>query len=100
MAFLYTLEFDELEKDANGVIAQLPGVPALAQTRTDFNSTTAGPTFTAQTKYVRLIADAACIIEWGGGQGTAGSCHYLPANTYEYVAVQPSSTFWVWDGTT
>ena len=100
MAFLYTLEFDELEKDANGQVIQVAGVPALAQTRTDFNSATAGPTFNSRTRFVRVVADTACLLEFGGGEATAGSAVYLPANAYEYFAVQPSATLHVWDGTT
>lgn len=100
MAFLYTLEFDSLGRDAAGQYMQLGHTPPIAQTRTDFNGSTAGPTFGSNTKFVRLCSDTACVLEWGGGDATAGSAHYLPANTYEYIEVRASTSFTVWDGST
>jgi hypothetical protein len=100
MAFLYVLEFDSLGRDAAGQYMQLAKLKPIAQTRTDFNSSTAGPTFNSSTKFIRLVSPSNCIIEWGGGDATAGSAHYLPGGVVEYVEIGGATTFAVWDGST
>jgi hypothetical protein len=93
MSSVFLTEFDELVITDNGI----PPFGKLDSTTT-FQTVTIGcsasATFQKTTKFIRVVADASCIIEYTApGAGSAVQVAFLAASGHgEYFGVDPEGT--------
>ena len=100
MANLHILEFDKLEKDAKGNVVPIPRMPPVTDQRVVFTSAALSAAFQSKTKFVRLIADAACYVKFGSGPTAAETNSYIAANVAEYFSVISGQKVSAYDGST
>jgi hypothetical protein len=88
MATLWIAEFSGVAAVGSSV-TQAPIVPPVAQQAVTFTTSVASAEFSANTQLVRIVADAACHIVFGGGtpSATTGSAIRLAAGAAEFFAI-------------
>lgn len=92
MAKIWITELSELPRMAmadgpvNGQCAQLPPV---AEQVVIFTTTTQSAAFNASTRFVRVVADAACHVAVGGNPTATTSTMKLAADSAGYFGVLP-----------
>jgi len=87
MANLYVREYVSPRND--NAVLPAPTEPAQADQKVAFTTSTASAAFGVKTKYVRLIADADCHIQFGESPTATTSSALMKANTVEYFCVHP-----------
>lgn len=63
---------------------------AIAYQKKTIGTVVTSDAFNARTKYIRVVADAACYIKSGANATTSHT--YIPANVPEYFEVSPGDT--------
>ena len=86
-------EYVDVEDDRTPV-AQEPA--AVTQTVT-YTTAASSSAFHANVKFIRIVCDAKAHFVFGGGTATANS-PYFPADTPEYLAVEPGDSVSLYDG--
>lgn len=90
MAILYVSEYAELAKNSLGVAAQAPQEPALEQQAVTFTSgETDSAAFNANTKFIRVVSDTNCFVQFGATPTAADGddSTYLVANVEYFFGV-------------
>jgi hypothetical protein len=99
MAKLYITEFAGTAYQP-GNATQAPLVPPIAEQAVTFTTTTASAAFNNATRLVRLVADAACRIEWGTAPTADANNMLMAANAPEFFVLQGTGLkVAVYDGT-
>jgi hypothetical protein len=83
MAKLYITEFSGVGQ-LPGATTQAPIVPPIAEQAVTFTTSTASSEFNTRTQLVRLVADAACRIEWGTAPTADANNMYMAAGAAEF----------------
>lgn len=99
MAILYISEYSRLGGDADGHIVAVGFEPATEQTPVTFTTSTASAAFGADTKFIRVQADAGCFIAFGAAPTATTSSKPLTADTPEYFGVIGGQKVAAYDGT-
>jgi hypothetical protein len=99
MAKLYITEFSGVGYEP-GAATQAPKIPPIAEQAVTFTTSTQSAAFNASTTMVRLIADAACRIEWGTNPSADANNMMMAANAAEFFVLQGTGLkLAVYDGT-
>jgi len=96
MATLWISEYQDMG-NAGGGIAQLAKEPGVTSQTVTYTTATASTAFNGDTRFIRVIADAAVYLNFAG-TATAASL-YIPSGQVEYFAVNAGSTVSAYDGT-
>lgn len=88
MATLHITEFVSQGQDGRDFLAPIAQIPPLAQQAVTISGTSAqSATLNAATKLVRVIADAACTLEFGTSPTATASSMRLEAGSAEYFGI-------------
>lgn len=91
MAYLYITELKSLRKDRNGLVPQICALPPIAEQRVAIGGTSAqSAALNAETRMVRVIADAICSVAVGPNPTATTSTMRLAADSVEYFFVNPT----------
>lgn len=89
-----TLNVTEFQDGAVlGSKVQAAGVGSKISQNVTFTTTTQSSAFAETTTLVRVIADAACYVDFGTNPTAAAGDIYLPANTAEYFGVPKGAAY-------
>jgi hypothetical protein len=98
MASLHITEYTRLSSVRPGgsaPVAEEPGTDQIVSYTTSTQSTA----FAADTRFVRLIADAKAHIVFGANPTATANSKYITADTPEYFGVNPGDEVAAYDGT-
>jgi hypothetical protein len=85
----YISEFGVLGTSNNGV-PQIAAQPSLTEQTVDFSGgVTSSAAFGGGTKYIRILCDSRCSVQFGAAPTATTSKMPLAADTPEYFGVQP-----------
>ncbi|MCP4328412.1 MAG: hypothetical protein GY791_08250 [Alphaproteobacteria bacterium] len=100
MANLYIREYAYLARDENGGLAQIGSEPAQAGQSVSFTTSSQSAAFQADTRFIRIIADADAYLDFGASPTAAVADGLLvKANEAEYFGVVPGHKVAAYDGT-
>ena len=90
MSILNIREYGTQVTDQGGRVVQVGREPAVAGANKSFTGTSVqSSAFNDETRFVRLMVDAAAYIEFGSDPTAAAGTLYLPSTTPEYFGVNP-----------
>lgn len=100
MATGYVAEFTEppASRDDGSHMVPLPSHPAVAQQTVSFTASTQSSAFNSETRMIRIVADAESRYLVGASPTALATSNFLPANTIEYLSVQPGDIIAFYDG--
>lgn len=88
MSFLWVTEYSALGDDLDGSVMPVAREPAVTDQKVTFTSSTQSAAFAADTRFVRLQADANCHLAFGLNPTATTSTQPLIANTVEWRTVK------------
>lgn len=88
MANLYISEYAGIAENSLGVPVPAPMEPSVAEQKVAFTGATASAAFNADTKFVKLTADADSHVKFGSDPTAATSNQPLKANTPQFFGVE------------
>lgn len=97
MATLFITEYSEVPA-IRGVPMPVAVEPAVANQAVSFTTSAASSAFNAATRYVRVIADADCHLEFGSAPTATATDQFLPANQEAWRIVTPGLKVAAYDG--
>lgn len=100
MAKLHITEFIALPRTAYNTSIPVGDMPPAASQVVTFTSSTASAAFNAQTRFIRVIADAKCHLSFGAAPTADANDEYIAADSAEYFGVVESQKVAGYDGTT
>lgn len=93
MASLYVTEYAKLPVGPGGTVGQMPEEPPLASQKLAIGAEVKSSAFNAQTRAVRLHADAICSVLFGTAPTAAATDQRLAANQTQFHAVPMGQAF-------
>lgn len=91
MASLYISEYDSLALDQKGEPVLAGYEPSLNTQKVTFSTSAASNALDGRTRYVRVVADAACHISFGASPTATTNDLPLQANSPEYFGIKGGS---------
>lgn len=98
MAKLHVSEYGGLVQTSGGV-SPLVAEPPTAEQVVSYTTSTQSSAFNANTKVIRLVADADAYIKVGADPTADANDKFLPSGVVEYFYVQPGDKIAAYDGT-
>lgn len=93
MATLYISEYSDTYQDQNSHAFAMAVAPPIArQTIALIASSAQSAALNNRTRYVRLMSDALCGVEFGANPTADATSARMPANSIEYLAVVPGTS--------
>lgn len=90
MANLFIQEYAELAEDVKGYKIQAGREPAITNQVVAFTTTTQSAAFNERTKFIRVVSDTLCYLEFGANPtATTATDMLVQANTVEFFGVIP-----------
>ena len=89
MTVAYVTEYDNLGKDEDAKTVQAAKNPPVTDQTVTFTTTTQSATFNGKTKLIRIACASASHYLVGANPTATTSKALLPANTVEYLSVNP-----------
>ena len=87
MAKIWITEYTELPTDANRAAPQIAATPSITTQVVTFTTSTQSAAFNANTKFVRVIADANCHVLFGANPTATTNSMRMVADAAEYFGV-------------
>lgn len=97
MATLHITEFKHLPTDTNGNVLPIAMMPAQTQTVT-YSTSAQSAAFAEDTKFIRVIADAAAHLAFGSSPTATTSHPWVPSSTPEFFGVKGGDKVAAYDG--
>jgi hypothetical protein len=98
MATIHITEFIALGRDARGNELQVGKMPEHTTQVVTYTTSTQSAAFGAETKFIRVIADAAAHLAFGSNPTATANSLWVPADTSEYFSVVPGQKVAAYDG--